>query len=381
MLDSITLNLQPCEFEIMDYEAFTPSAKPIFIPPYYPMRRGGMSCVNNPTQADTRRFGYMPRLTLYKRPAESSFRIGLRVDISLPKLKYGNNFDELTDADLPYLCSKLAQQMERMGVKVTSVTLQKAEVSSVHYSKNIPLTDYTRCSMVIREVVKSSVGRQLDSVNINYQNDGSAVKLHSNSHEVILYDKLRDLERGKISDKRAIEKDNAVQLSLLDKPFPKPFEVLRLEARLGTRQKIRALLKKLGMERSLTFESLYSSALAKAVLFDYWGMMTADMPVLAASGFPSGELYDAIYQNEPGVKPGNVLQKVGALAIIHKEGMNGLRERMESHGTTRTWYRVKHGLNNLTLTSHMKYNAVQMAERHLQAFIPLRLTDYRGKSD
>ena len=373
MMDSIALTLQPHEFAIMDHDAFTPSARGIFIQPYYPIRRGGIACVCNPSRTDTARFGTLPRLTLYKRPAPIGFRIGLRVDISLPKLKFGNNFDELEQADFSYLCDRLVKQLERMGVKVRPETIKNAEVSSIHYSKNLPLTDYTSCSMVIREIAKGCVTRHLDSVKTDYRNDGSAIRFHASSHEVILYDKLKDLERGKISDKRAIEDNNAIQLSLLSTPLHKPLEVLRLEVRLGTRKKIKSLLVKLGRPCQLTFETLYSMTLAKEVLLHYWQLITPDMALLACSGFPSGELYNAIYREKPAAKPSQVLQLVGALAIIQKEGMDGLRTHLQGHTTSRTWYGLKKQLRGINLTSHMKYAPVRVAETHLHEFKPLRL--------
>jgi hypothetical protein len=63
--------------------------------------------------------------------------------VSAPKLLLGNNFDELTDDDFRRLCKKLVNVLAEMSVKVTARTLAKVNVSAIHYSKNITLTDYT----------------------------------------------------------------------------------------------------------------------------------------------------------------------------------------------------------------------------------------------
>lgn len=377
MLDTIALSLKPYEFKIMNHDNFNPSSRGMLEPPFDKLRRGGYICINNPKKDDIASYGYMPRLTLSKRPAKYGFNIALRVELSLPKLKFGNNFDELTDGNLPFLCYRLAEQMQRMGVIVKPETLQKAEVSAIHYSKNLPLTDYTSCSMVIREIAKGSITKRLDGVKTDYRNDGTAVKYHANSYEIILYDKLKDLERGKISKKRSIEGDGSTQLSLLTNPLKKELEVLRLEVRLGTRQKIRSLLKTIDKERPLTFESLYSSELAKTVLLHYWKMIIPDMALIVCSGFPSGELYDAIYNNDPKAKPSQVMQTVGALAIIQNDGFEGLRTRVERHSTSHSWYNMKKKLNGLSVTSHMRYNPVRIAQQHLEDFLPLKLQDYK----
>ncbi len=377
MLDTVVLSLPPHDFTILDHDAFTPSSRGLLVQPYYPLRRGGMACINNPDKSATERYGYMPRLTLSKRPATAGFRVALRIDASLPKLKFGNNFDELTDADLPFLCERLAQQMRAMGVRVTPEAIRRAEVSAIHYSKNLPLTDHTRCSMVIREIAKGSITRQLDSVKTDYRNDGSAIRFHATAHEVIVYDKLKDLERARVSDKRSYESDNQGQLDLLHVGFAKPFEVLRLEARLNNRRKLKTLLDRLGTPCPLTLESLYSEALAKTVLLDYWRMITPDVPLLALSHFAAGELYDAIRRENPDAKPGKALQLVGALAIVQKEGMEGLRVRVEQSANPRTWGRLKASLQGISVSSHMKYNALRVAEGHLRRFEPLRLADYQ----
>lgn len=381
MIDSIALTLEMHEIELLNPDGFTPSANGLLKQPFYSLRGRGMSCVCNPHKEDTLRFGCLPRLTLSKRPQTHGFRVSLRVDISLPKLKFGNNFDELRETDFPGLCKKLSSQLELMGVRVTPETIRNAQVSSIHYSKNLPLTDYTSCHMVIREVAKGNVSKQLDSMRTDYNNDGCSFRLHANSHEVILYDKLKDLERGKISDKRAIEKDSAVQLSLLFEPFQKPFEVLRIEARLGNRRKIKGLLDRLGLSRPLAFENLYSEQLAKAVLLDYWRMMTQDISILMVSGFSGGDLYDEICQADgDDANHAQALRLVGALAIIQKDGMAGLRARVERHNTPRVWYRLKKQLAELPVSSKMRYNPLRVAEGHLRDFKPLRLNDYRERT-
>lgn len=254
MLDTIALSLPYDTFTILDHDAFSPSSKGLLAPPYYPIRRGGFSCTHNPSRTFMERHGYHPRLTLSKRPAPRGFDIRLRVEASFPKLKFGNNFDELQEGDLDFLCRHLSMQLERMGVRVSAGAIREANVSAIHYSKNLPLTDYTRCSMVIREIAKGSITRLLDSNKTDYRNDGSAIRFHSSSHEVIVYDKLKDLARAKISNKRSFESHNELQLGLLDEPMPKALEVLRIEVRLNNRTKIKKLLEKLELSRPLTLE-------------------------------------------------------------------------------------------------------------------------------
>ena len=150
--------------------------------------------------------------------------------------------------------------------------------------------------------------RRQKTLKTDYKNDGSSFKLHANSHEVILYDKLKDLEKGKKSDKRAHENDNRVQRLLLRDDFILPFGVLRLEVRIGNRKKLKSLLAGLKIERDMIFSHLFDVSVAKAVLLHYWQHMVPDMPLLAASQFRAEDVYDDIKRSHPEMKPAKILQ-------------------------------------------------------------------------
>jgi len=68
------------------------------------------------------------------------------------------------------------------------------------------------------------------------------IKFRTNSFEIAGYDKMKDMEKAKISEKRALEDDNVIQMHLFDKIETtrknKPLEVFRWEIRLNLRKKI-----------------------------------------------------------------------------------------------------------------------------------------------
>lgn len=105
----------------------------------------------------------------------------------------------------------------------------------------------------------------LDVNQTDYRNEGHSYKWHCNSYEVVFYDKIKDLEKAKQSEKRSIEKDNAIQLHL----FPElrksnKLEILRMEVRLNKRQKMKHLFAKLGMKSDLSLKvSLSQQSLRK----------------------------------------------------------------------------------------------------------------------
>jgi hypothetical protein len=155
MLDTIVLTLDQRHFEVLVPERFSPSAKGLLTPPYYPLgSRGNFVCVQNPTKSDLRAERYQPRLTLSKYKTSSGFALTLRVEFSAPKLVLGNNFDELTSDDFGRVLDVLHRRLDEMGIRLSMNALCSAPVSAIHYSKNIALTDYTTCSMVLSELAR-----------------------------------------------------------------------------------------------------------------------------------------------------------------------------------------------------------------------------------
>ena len=163
MLDTIVLTLDQRHFDVLLPERFTPSAKGLLAPPYYSLGlRGNFACVQNPSKSKLKAGHYEPRLTLSKRKASNGFALGLRVEFSAPKMLLGNNFDELESSDFHDTMEVLHQRLGEMGIRTSMDALRSAPVSAIHYSKNIPFTDYTSCSMVLNELARIDITKRLD---------------------------------------------------------------------------------------------------------------------------------------------------------------------------------------------------------------------------
>src|SRR4051812_26795927 len=124
MLDTIALTLDHRQFDIRVPDGFSPSARGMFFPPYYPLgARGFITCVLNPTKAERAEGRYLPRLTLTKRQGRAGFLITLRIEFSAPKLLFGNNFDELDQSDLARVVDTLRQRLGERGIAVARASL------------------------------------------------------------------------------------------------------------------------------------------------------------------------------------------------------------------------------------------------------------------
>ena len=220
--------------------------------------------------------------------------------------------------------------------------LAAAPISAIHYSKNIPLTDGSTPYHYINKIKEANIQLNLDTNQTDYRNEGHSYKWHCNSYEVVFYDKIKDLEKARQSDKRAIEKDSALQLNLFPKfaQRKKKFEILRMEVRLNNRKKIRPLFKKLNIKSDLTLKSIFKPVIAKKILLHYLDEVESKRPALLDYKVTSGKalLADLIFNN-PSLKPKQILQIYGLKRALEDVNLRELRGMLGRY-KQRSWYRL-----------------------------------------
>jgi hypothetical protein len=386
MLDTVVLTLDRRQFEVLQPERFSPSAKGLLAAPYYPLgARANFACVQNPTKADLQGGRYLPRLTLAKRKIPSGFALTLRIEFSAPKLVFGNNFDELESRDFGKVLVALHRGLAHMGIGTSTEVLRQARVSAIHYSKNIVFIDYTTCSMVMSELDLIDLNSRLDLSHTDYRNNGHAVRYHANSFEVTFYDKLKDLDKARYSHKRAIERDQGAQLEIFGErgSFPKQLEVLRMEARLGTRVKITSLLKQIGVSAEPTFEALFDAAIAKSVLEHFWASVRARLPLTYKSDRlrPEDLLAALAYSGKGTVKIGKLLQQLGCAVLVGSVGIRGASAALSRHCSTRSWQRYKRELRRLPVREAAAFRALKRVDQALSRFEPLRMKSFEAADE
>jgi len=369
-------------FAIFEPDLFSPSTRGLTDPTAGYYRLGGRSnitCKQNPTPSELKRGIYKPRLTITKRiNREGNFEMPLKIEFSIPKLLYGNNFDELTDADFAAIIQKLKVILKEMGVRVFERFLINAPVSSVHYSKNIALTDYTTPYTYLNQLTKLNINKRLDTNRTDFRNEGHSYKYRANSFEIAFYDKIRDLEKAKISEKRAEEKDNALQLGLFDVlKQRKPFEVLRVEIRLNRRQKINQILKKIGKEVEPTFANIFNQNTAKKVLLHYLSEIEEAYPPLLIYQYDSPQkLFQGLLTANPELKPTQALELMGFRVLLDEIGVREYRQIIKRYGSY-YWYSLNKRMKKLKQTSEI--SVFSMLKKQLAEFRPMKVVDFQDK--
>jgi hypothetical protein len=380
MLDTVVITMNSWDFHIVDHQIFSPSTIGLFEPPYYKLgSRANFSCYQNPTKEEFKNGNYKPRLTVNKRMKKGGFTITLKIEFSAPKLLYGNNFDELKSTDFDAIIKTLLTKLKQMGVETNYEKLASAEISAIHYSKNIALTDYTSSSMVIDELAKQNLNKMLDLEKTSFRNEGYAIKCHANSYEVTFYDKIKDLQQSKISEKRALEKDNLTQLDMFkDTQIKKPFEVLRMEVRLGKRQKLKQILKAVDEPEKMTFDLLFSEQLSQKILLHFWNQINDSLYIASISENEPEKILEVLLNNpDKNYTISKALQIAGALAIINKTGVRGFRAVVEKNiSNKRTAQRIIKELRETKIAENKRFKAISNIETALKEFVPLKLKNF-----
>lgn len=372
MIDTIVFLLDSDTFQITEPDKFVPSAR--WITNSSTRAVHVTPSKQNPTKKELRAGIYKPRVTLLQRPLNGHPVITLKVELSLPKLLYGNNFQELKGKDLQPLLQKLAATLEHMGVVVTADDLSAAHVCSVHYAKNIPLTDGTTPYQYINKIKEANIKWSLDVNQTDYRNDGHSYKWHCNAYEVVFYDKIKDLEKAKQSEKRALEKDNALQMNLFAGfKNRKRLEILRMEVRLNKRPKIKQLFKTLGIKTNLTLKGLFKPSISKKVLLHYLDELESKRPALLDyKALNDKALLAALVLNNPTFGPKRILQTFGLAKALDVANVRELRGMFGNY-SQRSWARLMAEAKDVILPGAQ--SPLGVIRRHVEKFASLKGLD------
>lgn len=371
MVDTIVFHLTKDMYHISDPSKFEPAAH--WASGHYSPSLFGIKSKQNSSKKDLIKGIYKPYLTLYTRVNPlGGHDIFLKIELSLPKFFFGNNFDEMRAKDFKVVVEKLSSILEQMGIIITSAKLARAPVSAIHYSKNILLTDGSTPYHFINKIKEANIKLSLDTNQTDYRNDGHSYKWHCNAYEIVFYDKIRDLEKAKQSDKRAIEKDSALQLNIFNKfETRNKMEILRMEVRLNKRQKIKQLYNKLQIKSDLTFKSLFKPTISKKVLLHYVDELESKR--LAITDYRKTNdkalLTDLIFHN-PQLGPKQIFQRFGLKKILETVNARELRVMFASYDE-RNWYRLMAEAKKIALPITNKPLAV--IREHISKFRTLRL--------
>ncbi len=339
--------------------------------------------VKNPSKRDLDSGLYFPRLTGYKRKNYGQ-DANVRIEFSVPKLLYLNNLDELEDKDFPKVIDTLQDRLKTMGIVATKSVLEKASVSSVHFSRNIQLEDGYTVTHLISEMNKVNLRKSFDFAKTRFINDGQSLYAHTTAHQLVIYDKIADLGKDK---KRAIDKDqNPYQRSLfaeLNKD-PELNEVIRFEIRLNHKQKMNKIIEELGYAKNPTFKEVFSSELSKKVVNSYWQKLIKERNLgLFSIAVSVKDILRTLFLADKKLKPKQAIYLLGLFQLARDEnGMRQLRTIVTKRSHDRTWYRIAKDMQQASelITKNKLRDWVTQLDKKLADYKPYKTKKYENKT-
>lgn len=250
-------------------------------PTYFPAYDGPIKAYLNTSKLDKKIGAYHPSFTYYQ---NSDYIKGpkycINLEVSLPKLINGNNFVELDNDSLEEIVQRLVLELKRVGVVVTKKQILESEIVKIDFAKNIIFNDYTSPSSLIKYFESANISRIYTPQRTNYRGGGRVGHFQNNCEDIVLYDKISDLQSGIKSDSHAQEQDNYIQKGLLDSLKARPgLMVARFEVRLNGKRKIRLTLQQAGLhDTGLTIKDLFKVEVARVVLLYKWHSIVDNIP-------------------------------------------------------------------------------------------------------
>jgi len=376
MIDTVVLRIPWVDFTIARHDLFAPNAYGLFNPPYLPFAdQPYIKCVQNASKQDEALKIYKPRLTLYKHIVKGGFSMSLHIEFSIPKLLFGNNFDEITTQDFSRVIQVLHEKLLKMGVLIKPAALWQAQVHVAHFSKNIAFTDGTTVSLILDRMYKAKVHGRFDLNTVDYRNGGELLRYHTKAFSMVLYDKIAELRYSKA---RAIEKKDR-----LYNPHPElfaavrkkiPLEVLRLEIRVCERRKL-AKLSSLPV-KELTFENILHQELAQQILLQHWQGIYEQLKVVLLQEMDVLEQLEYIAKQKPQARAQKLFALVGVSEIIKKYGYRDLQKRIKYNASPRTLARLYGDLQSVSFHINNRSLPFKTLTEQIENYSPLTLKQF-----
>ncbi len=368
MIDTIVLLLPPQHFKILSTNAFTPSADIVY-------RRQAAKAFAYPTKYDLKYDNYLPRLMLaHRMNLQGKNEIMLTIEVSLPKLLFGNNLQELQTKYFDKIITLLHEKLVLMGVLIEPKNLQQADVIAIHFAKNIVLKDGSTPFHYIQKIKESFTPTRLDHNQTDYRNSGHSFKWHCNSYEIVFYDKLFDLHAASISKKRAIDSDNNFDVKKLNilRSKKKKFEILRFEVRLNKRATIKKLFETLKIKNKLTLQTLYKSAICKKVLLHYLNIIEQKRSNIFDFKPTSDQtLFSTLLIYNPQMKPKDIFSYIGYKKMINTMTPDEVKKSI-SKKHIRSFDRMLSTFNNFDIPSNTN-NSFEIIKKQINSYKPLKI--------
>lgn len=311
---------------------------------------------------------YYPFVVLKRYPTKGSSYIQqvLEIDVSLPKILFGNNLYELQNKDWNDVCKALSNKLAQMGITITPTDIGSGTVKYVEYGKNL-FTGRIPVSYILEELHRAQpLSGYMDVQQVSYRNGGEGLHFYCNSYEVVFYDKPLEI-------RPALNLPYCnIPARLKKELFNKKHNILRMEVRFLDRSVLLDFLKNNNFaNKSGTLQDIYSERLSKCALTHYWQRLSQSARQNSPFVFsPAFELWKIHQGAGKQLSTQQSLAKLGARHLLREHGYKGARNALKRIGCTNPG-QVLHDYVSRVFKPFWKLDIWRFLDRSLKHFVCL----------
>lgn len=342
-------------------------------PPYYKLgRKGSIKSILN---LSNKQLGiYAPKLTFHKGVAHDGFSYNLYIEFSAPKLLFDNNLEELTDNDLDTLCLSLSTFLMNNGINLSANELRHCPVKSVHYGKNVVLTDGVLPDLIIQYLSKANMPLKRREQKTLYPGGGTAFHSATNTRAFCVYDKKKEIHSTNHTKGSIFETDSWCQVSTLNSL--NNIEVLRLELRLESKKAIQTEFRKCKIPISYTspLEELFKTEIAKKLLQSQ--IMNMEHQILPILKNESGlmQFAELVSSLNPHARPTTIALAITLKTLSNYKSTREIRQMLRT--SNQQWSRLMSQMSNINIPPP-KTDCLDAIKRQLEEFKPIKLEEIK----
>lgn len=265
-----------------------------------------------------------------------------KIKASLPKLLYGNNVLEISEAQFDEIVELLYSKILLLNLptNMSKSDVKSARVVRVDFGKNVMLPGSVSLREVIEMLARSEHKLSSKYAQVQYRN-GNLYREHIEERAVIVYDKLAEFCTNTPSPKSEVEK------LLVSAKKTNLFQIARVEVQIQTTKQLKIELKSLGLDPDcVTLSNIFSKDLAKSMLLKHWGNITKGLydGQLEAKGGEWLRMFTEAASKQPHCGPQKAYAKVGFATLLNEVGLDTVKQTYCQYYSSGGWARCRNSL-------------------------------------
>lgn len=262
-----------------------------------------------------------------------------RITVSIPKLMYGNNILEVSEAQFDEVVRLLYSELVFLALPtdISEEAIRSAKVIRVDFGKNVILPSSVSMRQLGDVLARSEHRLNSKYAQVQYRN-GDLYREHIKERATIVYDKLAEFNANITYTRGSVDK------LMVAAKKAKLFQMIRVETQIETTRQLKAELRSLKLDnRKTTFSDVFKESLAKQILSKYWGNITKNLSEKPLETKNPLTIF-ANAATELGCGPQKAYAKVGFVHLVDSVGLDIAKKTYCNYYDSGSWARCKNDL-------------------------------------